>query len=556
MALVLAVGFTGLIWQDHAYGAWGDDSPGYTFLAGRLLQHKPLVYQDPVVSAGLDFFGNERDSRWLTPTHHDIISPSGWMASIYPIGLSFLMWLAAVLAQTDTALYVVVPICAGLSVGLTYLLGVVLLKENRFQIPVALASALALGSSQIFFESAVSEPMREIPSLVFLLLAGIAAVLTSRSEKITVWICLGWLLVGGFFGMATNVRETSIMVLPAIIPFLIPKARHQGFKWLIQATWKPLVTCIVGFLLVFSLSLWNSAEISQHKVKFRKKDLTSVAITSNIDHIQSLSLENIFNNQGKFHPGEGSLPHYWDEMRNITPVVFLFPAMLLGLWSLWSSNKRKFWFLLLWPLGTLTIFSLWVNPYSRYLLPAFPPLLILSFVGVSYFCSQLIPRLIKTKWLRWIFGLLVVISIVLPFGQVMQQELAELKTKDLLIYKSISLSDLNQLKDLGQAVSSPKSILLFTGDWEYGISETFELHTQVKSIRFPLENKRFDIPQDKVAQFMQKLLADGYSLYVWTDETTTSDTQVFLNNNFKRSLVKTYVSTYASQILVEQLAGK
>lgn len=557
--LALSIGFTSLIWSDHAYGAWGDDSPGYTFLAGRLLNGEPLVYQDPLVQAGLDFFGVERQARWLTPTHHEIISPDGWMASIYPIGLSVLQWLAAKVWGTDVAFYGVVPVSAGLVLGLTYVLGILLMPGVRWRVPVALAGSVALAFSSLFFEHALAQPMREIPSMVFLLLGAIGALVSFRARsRVKQWWLVGWVFTGLAFGMATNIRETSVVVIPAILGLMIGRKRSRGLQGLLKSLWKPLTAFVVGFLLIYSISIWNSVEISQHKVKFRKKDITSVAVTSNIDHISSLSFQNVFNNQGKFSTGEGSLPHYWEVMRKATPVVFLFPAILLGLWSIWKTDKRRALLLTLWPLGTLAVFSLWVNPYARYILPAFPPLLLLTFIGVKFFFQRIIPRATQVKFFQWGFGALTALAILIPFGQTIATEWTNLRTNDLLIFKSISAADLQQLKELGEKTTGPNPVVLFTGEWQYGISETFEIHTGIQSIRFPLENKRFDIPADQLAEFISLMLEDGgvqpegYTLYVWTDETTNSATQQFLTR-FKRTNVDSFTSSYAEQIRVDRL---
>ena len=510
------------------------------------------MYQDPLVQAGLDFFGEERQARWLTPTHHEIISPDGWMASIYPIGLSVLQWLAAKVWGTDVAFYGVVPVSAGLVVGLTYVLGVLLLQGVRWRVPVALGASIALASSSLFFEHALAQPMREIPSMVFVLVGTILALLSFRwRTKTKKWWLTGWLLAGLAFGMATNIRETSIVVIPAISGLMVARKRSQGLQGLLKSLWKPLMAFTIGFFLIYSISIWNSVEISQQKVKFRKKDITSVAVTSNIDHISSLSFQNVFNNQGKFSTGEGSLPHYWEIMRKATPILFLFPAILLGLWSVWKTDKRRALLLILWPLGTLVIFSLWVNPYARYILPAFPPLLLLTFIGVKFFLQRIIPHLTQIKYLQWGFSALAVLAILIPFGQTVATEWTDLRTKDLLIFKSISFTDLQQLKDLGEKTTGPNPVVLFTGDWQYGISETFEIHTGIKSIRFPLENKRFDIPADQLAEFISVMLK-GYTVYVWTDETTTSETQQFLSR-FKRSTVDTFTSSYAEQIRVDRV---
>ncbi len=91
--IVISLFFGWLYLAQHSWGTWGDDSAGYIYLWGLMDQGKPLVYQEPLTVQALEFFGDEKLARWTTPTHHEIISPSGYIASKYPIGLSLLMYL-------------------------------------------------------------------------------------------------------------------------------------------------------------------------------------------------------------------------------------------------------------------------------------------------------------------------------------------------------------------------------------------------------------------------------------------------------------------------------
>lgn len=560
IAILLAVSFTWLIWDDHAYGAWGDDSPGYTFLAGRLLADQPLVYQDPVVQAGLAFFDTERDARWLTPTHHDIISPDGWMASIYPVGLSAMQYLAAVLWGAERAVYGVVPVSAGLVVGLTYIFALLVCQGLRWRMPVALAAAATLAFSPLFIDHALAQPMREIPSMLWLLLGGIMAVVAVVHVRKHWGRLLLWLVCGLCFGMATNVRETSVVILPALIPLFVYGQKISLGRWrsLLAFVWKPIAVCVVGFVLAFSLSLWNSVEISQHKVKFRKKDITAVAVTSNFDHISSLSFRNVFHNDGKFETGTGSLPHYWEVMHEATPVVFFFPLLVFGIWGLWKKDKYMSWSMVLWPLGTLAIFSLWVNPYARYILPLFPPLIILSFLGVAVFLDKVVAALTPSRFLRWTMRTAGVLAVAIPITLSSVAYATSLRSEEVLIFKAISAADLTFLENTGEKVAhaSAQPILLFTGEWQYGISETLETHTGVKTIRMPLENKRFDIPPQDVADFLHELSDQGYTVSLWVDETTPGSSIDFFNQHFTLTSLTSGSTTFAEQVSIYTMMAK
>ena len=98
------------LWH-HAYGAYGDDSPGYIYSAHQLLEGEALVQQDVLVQDALAWFGDEQYARFVAPAHHEIIAPTGWITSRYPWD-ERLDGLAAWLSGTVTGIYLVVPVFA------------------------------------------------------------------------------------------------------------------------------------------------------------------------------------------------------------------------------------------------------------------------------------------------------------------------------------------------------------------------------------------------------------------------------------------------------------
>ena len=104
----------------------------------------------------------------MAPTHHDIIAPDGWIASKYPIGLGWLMYLTAIVVNSDELIYLVVPVLATGTVLLTYLLALVWIKDNAAtKRVIGIFAALSVGLASLFFNYAVSQPMRDIPALFF-----------------------------------------------------------------------------------------------------------------------------------------------------------------------------------------------------------------------------------------------------------------------------------------------------------------------------------------------------------------------------------------------------
>ena len=143
--------FSVIYFDDHAWGAWGDDSAGYIFLAGLLYSGEPLVYNDELATAGLEYFGDEKLARWLTPTHHQFINPRGVIASKYPVGASIVMVAAARLFGTDNAFYFVTPALAVANIILVYILGLMLFTHSRHRHIIGALAAIFMGVSRACF---------------------------------------------------------------------------------------------------------------------------------------------------------------------------------------------------------------------------------------------------------------------------------------------------------------------------------------------------------------------------------------------------------------------
>src|SRR5262245_3672514 len=133
------------------FAASGADSYGYVSQADLWLQRR-LIIDQPL----------GRDAPWryatlsLAPLGYSPGDHRGTMVPIYPPGLPLLMAAFKALAG-DTAKYVVVPLLGGLTVWLTYLLGV------RLAGPVAgTLGALALLVSPAFFFQ-LMWPMSDVP---------------------------------------------------------------------------------------------------------------------------------------------------------------------------------------------------------------------------------------------------------------------------------------------------------------------------------------------------------------------------------------------------------
>lgn len=528
--LLVSVSGVWLLWH-HAYGAYGDDAPGYIYTAHQLITGQPLVAQDPLVQDALAWFGAEPYARFVAPAHHEIISPAGWTVSRYPIGLSVLMAGAAWLFNDPLAIYLIVPLTAIGVVLLTYLGAIWLLPVSPvWQRVTGLGAAVIVLGTNLFFTYSVAQPMREIPALFFFMIGALLFVKTKR------WYLL--LVAGIFFGYSVAIRETNIILL---LPLVFYSRRWRTWLWF-----------ALGAFLIYLPFLWQAAIITQHKEVFREKDITNIAITSNIDHIQSFAVSNLWNNQGKFKPGVGGLNQYWSVLKQFSTWPLFFLTILVGAGYLWKKQRPSFWLLGSWVASIVLLFALWINPYPRYILPILPVLAWLSMVGVmagwEWFSNVL--RLKKVVSVGLL--LLVLVSFIAAYQPVLASRQDYVRTgtpQDRELTKA-DLLTIQQAIALVQnaAVTTDKTpLVLLLGETKGGLAETIMTHTTIQTIRFPNKDKE----QPPFEQFQGYIdhLSETYTIYVWYDQSVTADEQRFFNQS-NLSLVTTLVTSFKPEISI------
>lgn len=529
----LVVGFGVLYFNDHAWGTWGDDSAGYIYLAGRMVQGEPLVYQDELATKGIEYFGDEKLARWLTPTHHQFINPNGTIASKYPIGASLVLYAASVLAGDSRAFYYVIPTLATVNLVLLYILGLQLFRFSRFRHVIAGLSAFGLGISNLYYDYAIAQPMREIPSITFMLLSALLLFgLRAENRWVKVLPAAGSALA---FGMAFNIRETAAMITPAlaVLAFGLLWQKKLSIKENFKKAAPYAAVFFITSVIAIIPTIMNSIDISQNKVAFKARDTGNVVLLSNIGHLETLTFSNIFNSEGKFRPGKGSLEHYIDVMERAVPLPYFLALVGLGLILLWRKSRMEAAFLFLWCFGILLIFSMWINPYSRYILPMFPMLMLLAVYGGVGFFVELAPKLFSRKSLQALMLLAVIGAGVFAY-QPKVLDAQENLQEDVYRFKAISRNDLEQLYDIGEKLEGEKAVLLFTGDWQYGTSETLEAHTGLKTIRFPYD-QRFVFDKEETDAFLEQLIEE-YELYVWLDGTSSIEAVEWAANYTKETV--------------------
>lgn len=506
-------------WDARALGAYGDDSPGYMYLAGRLLHHEPLMFVGELSEEALAFFGDEKLARWTIPTHHQFINPSGMAASKYPLMLSLLLYIGARIVDAPEGMSSVQPLSGiGIVFGV-YVLCMLIFRAERYRLAIALFSATALTTAPLFFQSVLSQPMRELPALAALIWAYIVALLALRSPSRT-WSICGYLFAGILFGAGVAIRETLILIAPALV-VLVWSVVEQNRERMIA-----IVVGACGLCIALVPLVYTSMTISEEKVPFKKRDTDAVVILPNEGHLETIGLENLFNNQGKYKIGEGSLPTYIYRMHTALPVAGFGFFVLYGCVALYRKHRRTLAFLLLWALPILGIYALWINPYARYIIPLYPVLVVLCAYGVVHLITIDFPRWYSQRAaiaLACIFSVGMIAYVVPVFQHMLLERAPEQRTD-----REFIRADIEAMQVLAEAVqnvqrSSEKPlIVIITGKKQAGLSESIEVYTGVSVVRFPIDQRWTDTVE-RTQQFFAEQVFPRYTVVALVDDSTSAE---------------------------------
>jgi hypothetical protein len=549
LTVILCLAMWKMYGERFSWGAWGDDSPGYQFLAARYVQDLPLIWEDELGKKALNFFGDYQKATWILPTHHEFIHPNGTIASKYPVGASLLLAAGAWVAGNPLGMYPVNPLLAGIVVVLTGILALAMFwKQDAWKWLIAVGAMVCVAFSPIFISHAISQPMREIPSMALLLAALIVFVPTvrwlARQQRVDWKGGVGLLTSGLLFGLACTVRETSIMMLPAYVFFGVATVLPPGKSIWKEARQRMQMLLLTSALFAFSALIGllpliqNSMTISQQNEPFKARDTGQIVLLSNINHIQTISPKHLIESTGRYRPADGSLQHYWNVMNEFTKIPFFvwfaIAAVVMSLWKGWPREERIATVALaLWALGTLTIFSLWINPYSRYILPMLPVMSILSVYGMVMIADRVLkPRVGVMLSGLWIIGCVMILATVADNEWTMQKRL---RGAGIIEQRSITRQDaetldamavhVKQTRQSSEPINEQNTIVLFSGMWQHGLSEVFWAQTGVRGSRFPTETNpaaaaEYPISDEQAAAFVRELQLSGVEVYLWTSYDT------------------------------------
>jgi hypothetical protein len=533
LILIIILGFGKLYFSKYSVGARGDDSAGYIFNAGRLYNNQPAIYQDSLVKKGLDFFGDRTMIEFLVPTHSNLLNSDGTITTKYPLGISYFMSFLAKIFKTDLAFYYLNPLFAILTLVLVYILSIYLFKNYKYKYLIALLSVLILGFSFRFFDAVIAQPMREIVFMFFLLLGTLFFIAASRKKNL-------YLLAGTAvsLGIMILIRSTGFIFVP-IFAILSCLALAPIKKENLKIFAKILLIFVVIIGIVISPLLWHSWQISKHK-NISDVYKSKTVVLPDVDHLKSLNLQNILASRGKFRPDQGGLSYYVRIINSIAPFPFFIFLVFIGFVALWKfgrhSSKIVFWLFLLNIVSYVLLFSAWINPYPRYILPIFPFLIILAAFGLVYLLTNSLPTLFpeKISSLNSRAKIFLIILILISFFGYYYGHYFMLKnyrSNLVMETRAMSKNDLLNLKDLGQKIKGEKTIVVFGNYFKNGLSETFQTHTKVSAIRAPYLNEKMIIPKEKLIAFLSGL-AKNYNVYLWFDKSSDERNNELFFENF------------------------
>lgn len=210
LAVLLACTVTGVTWHFGARAVGGADSYGYAsqadaWLSGHLIIEQPWVHTD------------------VPPFSERAFAPLGWrlktetsMVPIYSTGYPMMMATAKRLGGHG-AIFVVAPLCAGLLVFATFLIGA-RVASRRVGL---LAAALVATSATVLHMSMV--PMSDVPSAAVWTLALALTLMHTRRGAI-----IGWLVAA----LAIVVRPNLVVLAALMTLWLLVQdwSRHRG-RW-------------------------------------------------------------------------------------------------------------------------------------------------------------------------------------------------------------------------------------------------------------------------------------------------------------------------------------
>jgi hypothetical protein len=370
----------GLMYFPRAYGTWGDDSDGYHLGSHYLEQYKISGIPSESIqrATAANFSAEEVDL--LVPTRYGLTQDAD-LVYRYPYGIS--LYISYFKLITGSLFNILIPIFAVASLIVFFLI-LTELFADPISLTISFCFTFAFGVFYLFAQHAVSQTMTEIPS-IFLILLTILMYIKYLKSGDDVYLYLSLL----FAAFSVNIRIPNILILSIYLPLAFDALRQDLF------TKRNVIICAILVIVMLPAVLINLEN-------------SSSPAPQNIDHVGSIGIKNMFNNQGRYRAGEGSFNVYLRFLRNSAFYVFLVGFALY-------IFRRGLWELIPFPVLTFILYSMWVNPYDRYLLPALVIFYLFMAIG-----AVKIADMIKDRFLLLLY-LALLLLLFIPKGAVIER---------------------------------------------------------------------------------------------------------------------------------------
>jgi hypothetical protein len=356
----LFLGYALALFHHTSFAAGGSDSSGYVN-AARLLATGHT--REPI--RGLARLGLSADfAPVFTPLGYTASREPGAMVPSYPPGLPVHMALASLLAGWSRGPFLVSPVAALACLGLLYALG----RELRLPSALALAGCAILAFAPTFVFQAL-QPMSDVPATAWALAAVVAAYRARAGSSL--WA----IAAGAAFGIGVLVRPTNALVLLPLLVVLPYRAK----SWLSFAA-GGIPFGVFHFL--YSAAAFGSPWTTGYQ-----------SVLSD-----GMALANF--------PARARHYGYWTA-RLLSPWI---PLGWLAVAADHRASRRDRAVLLTWFAAFFLFYSFYAPYeawwYTRFLLPAFPALILGALVAARDFVLPPVSR--AKRWRIALVGVLVI----------------------------------------------------------------------------------------------------------------------------------------------------
>jgi len=458
---------------NHSSGSWSGDADGYFLGSYYLNQGKISNINSTLVNhfKKLDYSSSELT--FLIPNRYSLSFKDNFLFR-YPPGISYYISFFKVIYEDMFGYNFIVCVLSIINILLFYLLLSLLFKETKDNIAICFLITFAFGLSSLYLKYSMAQPMREIPvmflnSLILLFYIKFRKNPDKNSNYLIFSISLS--------AISLYIRYTNIFIFIIFLPLL--KDLFIGFKIKKTILKKYLSYILLIIIIIFPLLLLNY----QNTSNFFKPQ--------SYDHLNSIKIKNMYENNSRYKNLEGSFFVYIRPFLKLKYFLFVF----FGIFYLF---KNKYLHILLYPIFTLILFSMWPNPYDRYILPIIPFLYMLLASGAVYILTvKKLNSNIKIIFIIFFMLLLLPNALILLKNNFLLKN-NYYKSLNEVEYNSIkSLNDYEGILILGNSLSQMQGFIQFSNPKFKVIlkpkkKEILEELKKINSKLYLLENHKTD----------------------------------------------------------------